>query len=123
MSRVFVYGTLKMGWGNNHRILGEAEFVGEAETLGKFKLVGTVFPYALCLDGPDTYPVRGEVYEVNQGEEMMMDILEGIPHHYQKVEVETTLGPCFMYVVVEPDPRHYKIQICPVIEGAYEWQP
>jgi gamma-glutamylcyclotransferase (GGCT)/AIG2-like uncharacterized protein YtfP len=58
--KVFVYGTLKIGYGNN-RLLSDANFIGEARTDDKFNMIGGGFP--VIFKSEDGLPVKGEVWE------------------------------------------------------------
>lgn len=74
MTRVFVYGTLLQGFGNN-RILQNQEFLGAAETEEEFTLLNlTGFP---GLMGGGGTAIRGEVYEVDDACLEQLDHLEG----------------------------------------------
>lgn len=79
MTRVFVYGTLLQGFGNNH-ILDNQEFIGEAETREEFTLLNlSGFP-GLIKSGETV--IRGEVYNVDDTCLTRLDLLEGV-HPYQ----------------------------------------
>jgi gamma-glutamylcyclotransferase (GGCT)/AIG2-like uncharacterized protein YtfP len=100
-TRVFVYGTLKNGYGN-HRILqqGEADFIGE----------DTVYGITLYMPAAGSYPtavrskgrhVHGEVYEVDARTFRHLDGLEGYPYMYDRTEVQTKGGHT-VWVYVAP---------------------
>jgi gamma-glutamylcyclotransferase (GGCT)/AIG2-like uncharacterized protein YtfP len=90
MHYLFVYGTLKRGYGNNHRLLQNAHFQGEAISVGNYKLLNTGVP--LLNDDEHGAPVRGELYQVNDVELMRCDQLEGHPHDYERKERDFTLA-------------------------------
>ena len=97
-SYVFVYGTLKTGYGNNH-ILYNAEFV-DVGTVYDYGLIDGGFPYAIYCEGMQ---VNGEVYLVKDQHTMdRLDMLEGYPTHYTRdyVQVDTERGVfnAWMYV-------------------------
>lgn len=71
---VFVYGTLKQGYGNN-RLLSTAEFVRNA-TISGFKLHDSGFPVAEKTD--DEHFVRGEIFKIKRSVHLRsLDGLEG----------------------------------------------
>ena len=78
---LFVYGTLKKGYGN-HRIIKKAKYIGDFISVDKFDLSG----YGL----PELYPnkhgkqVRGEIYELREHDFISTDMLEGNGHFYQR---------------------------------------
>jgi gamma-glutamylcyclotransferase (GGCT)/AIG2-like uncharacterized protein YtfP len=83
--KVFVYGTLKKGGHNHYKHLSRAEFLGEATTVSKFKMIGKdkSFPFLLT-ESQDGHIIKGEVYNVTPFQMKQLDILEGIPHLYNK---------------------------------------
>ena len=97
LARVFVYGTLKRGYGN-HRILegGRARFVGTERISGAMHDYGA-FP-AVTLAAAGT--VHGEVYEVTPETLRRLDVLEGTPTFYQRTRVSmSTGGEAWVYVM------------------------
>lgn len=79
---VFVYGTLKRGYGNN-RVLGQSRFIGRATTLWPFFMKSAGFP--VLFRTPETANVEGELFEVNSQHIMAaLDRLEGVPHMYER---------------------------------------
>lgn len=94
MTKVFVYGSLKEGYGN-HRLLSTSEKVAEYVTPPIYTLHDLgAFP-AVTLKG-DT-PITGEIYEVNDEVFKRLDMLEGYPHFYDRVEIDTPHGDAWMY--------------------------
>lgn len=98
LTPVFVYGTLKKGYGNN-RILQNSVFKGCFYTEPRFSL------YPVSPDGGFPVACRGkshivgEVYEIDLITLQRLDYLEGHPHHYRREEVEVLgYGKAFMYV-------------------------
>lgn len=63
--KVFVYGTLKQGFGN-HRLLADATYLGKAVTTLPCKLAGYGVPFVW--PHADGLPVQGEVYEIGDPE-------------------------------------------------------
>ena len=97
---VFVYGTLKEGF-SNHHVLGEMrKLIGEATTVAStFSMLDLgAFP-AVSLEGGTT--IKGEVYSIPNLKRV--DSLEGYPHFYNRMEVETTMGSAWMYFVKDGD--------------------
>lgn len=82
---VFVYGTLKKGFGN-HRYLEDSEFIGEAkaENISLHARGNSPFPFAKVTKGQTAY---GEVYKINTTTLKHLDRLEGTPCLYTR---ETT---------------------------------
>lgn len=80
---VFVYGTLKQGYGNNLLLKG-ATFLGPAVSVNsEFSMTNVGFPY-LILSGNSF--VRGELYRIGLSAIVLQrtDRLEGYPHHYDR---------------------------------------
>ncbi|KAM7365549.1 hypothetical protein PAMP_016466 [Pampus punctatissimus] len=102
MTRVFVYGTLKKGQPNYHRMFnninGRAEFLASACTTQKYPLViaGTYnIPFLLNIPGQG-HRVHGEIYKVDEQMLKFLDDFESVPTMYQrtlvKLEVKEWLG-------------------------------
>jgi len=96
--RVFVYGTLKSGYGNNRVITGNGGGfkLNDAQTLeGTFKMYGhgMPFPYA-SVDHADGGMIIGEVYRTTLEAFVRCDSLEGYPSFYNRkiIEVVTPNG-------------------------------
>lgn len=94
-SLVFVYGTLKRGFGN-HRVMIEAggEFVCEGMTATPFPLVEQGLPFLLFRPGHG-HRVEGEIYRVdNLRGWKRLDQLEGHPDFYRRrlIDIESTDG-------------------------------
>jgi len=83
---VFVYGTLKRGYGNHHH-LEKATFLGDAHVRGVLIQLGA-FPGLLIEE--NGWRIKGEVWRINIHKELpTIDRLEGVPTLYQRKEVET----------------------------------
>ncbi len=99
-ARVFVYGTLKRGYGN-HRLLE----LGRARFLGRDKIEGAMHNYgsfpAVTLGQPGT--VHGEVYEVSAATLERLDRLEGTPSFYQRTRVSMSTGENAWAYVMNPE--------------------
>lgn len=116
-TNVFVYGTLKQGYGNN-RVLQDSEFLGHA-TVKDYGLIDGGIPYAVYSPGSS---VIGEVFHVTSQSVMeRLDMLEGYPHHYARDYVTFDTGDgdphggrAWMYVV-----DHHRPATTPLVS---EWQ-
>lgn len=127
---VFVYGTLKSGYGNN-RLLKTSNLVGEAVTQEDFLLTDTGFPYLIPQDAltgsekPVTAPVRGELWEVTSEEVMSsLDSLEGVAYdHYRhhEVVVNTDNGQFTALAYACYNEGAQSLHKCPLVEGEYVW--
>ncbi len=86
---VFVYGTLKQGYGN-HRLLANSRFVSFGHTKGQFKMYNTGFPVVLA--EPKEGRVVGEVYEIDPDRTLPgLDRLESNGHMYTRHETDVEL--------------------------------
>ncbi len=118
MHKVFVYGTLKKGHGNHDFLLQGSKFIGEFTTKEKYNMKDGGFPY-VCRKGETMFPIRGEVYEVNDDTLQSLDWLEGIPSHYQRMPVEIDgLEGVEMYSIEQAEGR----EDCPIVDGAFQWR-
>jgi len=78
MTKVFVYGTLKRGYGNN-QLLSTAEFIGSGQTAMPMLMLNAGFPVAMLPQTPwnnRAAPIKGEVYEVDIETLKRLDRLE-----------------------------------------------
>lgn len=99
MSKIFVYGTLKEGFGNHTWYLkNKATKLGEHTTEAKHTMVSLGgFPGVLY--GKGITAIKGEVYEVDEATSKAIDGLEGYPTFYDKVIINTPYGDATMYVL------------------------
>ena len=100
---VFVYGSLKRHFGN-HDILSKSEFLGEAVTKQEYTMLSIGgFPGVIKNGYVETRKkVIGEIFKVSP--EVLfdrLDPLEGNGIFYNREIVETSLGPCWMYILLE----------------------
>ncbi|XP_034470032.1 gamma-glutamylaminecyclotransferase B-like isoform X2 [Hippoglossus hippoglossus] len=94
MTRIFVYGTLKRGQPNYHRMFdaanGKAEFLASALTAERYPLViaGNLnIPFLLNLPGRG-HKIHGEIYEVDDKMLRFLDDFESVPTLYQRTLVQ-----------------------------------
>ena len=71
---VFVYGTLKQGYGNNKHFLRDAYYISKAESVDNSYIMycNGGFPMTIDVKSTGFYKIKGELYFVNQ------KILEGL---------------------------------------------
>ena len=74
---VFVYGTLKRGFANDHFLRGQT-FRGEARTPAGFRLYRISDYPGLVADRADTAGVGGEIWEIDGPCLRRLDALEGL---------------------------------------------
>jgi gamma-glutamylcyclotransferase (GGCT)/AIG2-like uncharacterized protein YtfP len=99
--RVFVYGSLRKGFGNHGRFLGAARFVGEARTPAEYTM-GSLggFP-GVCKGG--LTPIAGEIYELTAEAQLeWLDRLEGHPRFYCR-ELIAIDGGARAWIYLLPD--------------------
>lgn len=92
-SLVAVYGSLKAGFGN-HRVLGDSELVGPQRLSGWDMYSMGSFPAIVPGEGD----ISVEIYKV--GSDSIagnLDMLEGYPSFYNRIEVETGFGLAWIY--------------------------
>jgi gamma-glutamylcyclotransferase (GGCT)/AIG2-like uncharacterized protein YtfP len=103
MTKLFVYGSLKKGFGN-HRLLETSEFLGE-ETLPKeqgFHMISLGSFPAIVPNSIQATPIYGEVYEINEPVFIRIDRLEGYPTFYNRRLVPTKYGAAWVYFLKSP---------------------
>lgn len=94
--KVFVYGTLKEGYGNHHYLrnckkIGTGGLEGIMFHLGGFPAINLAEKFTRII---------GEVYEVQWNDILNMDLLEGVNSNFYQ-RIETTVDPhgvCWTYV-------------------------
>lgn len=87
--KVFVYGTLKRGYGNNRLLTRDGViFVGEATTEDTFDMMNSGFP-VLVFNEDFGLPVKGEVYDIGDNTDILrsLDALEGEGVMYDRTEI------------------------------------
>ena len=81
--KLFVYGTLKRGYGNN-TFLRDCKFLDEAISLhARYSMSGNGIPF---LSEGGSRHVKGELWEVDESSLERIDRLEGHPDHYCRKE-------------------------------------
>lgn len=129
MKLIFVYGTLKRGYGNN-KLLYNHTFISDGIVHG-YKLYNCGFPIARQCNSASS---KGELWDIEDNKETLyyLDRLESEGHMYfrRQVEVHTPQGnfEADMYVGGEgywrfDDLMTYNgLKECPLnAEGHYEW--
>lgn len=103
LSTVFVYGTLKRGYGNYMRLLeGHAEFVGEARTRPEFTMLHLGGFPGIIPNGETA--ISGEVFRVDPRVLARLDGLEGHPNFYRRTPIILESGEAVeTYVLAHPD--------------------
>lgn len=123
--KVFVYGTLKQGYGNN-RCLGGATFVAKAVLDGQWTLIYAGFP-VLLNNSADGLHVSGEVFEFDEatpnGKSILkqLDALESEGRMYDRILARTLDGT---EVSVYRGCGYWErsnLPECPIVDGSYEW--
>jgi gamma-glutamylcyclotransferase (GGCT)/AIG2-like uncharacterized protein YtfP len=82
---LFVYGTLKRGYGNNARCLKGAEFVGEAVTATAGYGMQNI-GYPTLFDDQEGTRAKGEIFKISPEQLAMCDRLENHPRMYKREE-------------------------------------
>ncbi len=85
---LFVYGTLKKGFGNHH-YLKTATLLGAAKTALPYPMIlkHKAFPY-LINKPKKGLQVKGELYQIDYPTLLKIDELEGYPEHYTRCEID-----------------------------------
>lgn len=111
---VAVYGSLKRGFGNSHRLL-HAKLLGTTKTEPKYTMRSLrAFPGVTLVGNT---PITVEVYEIDDEIKRSLDALEGHrgkghpSNFYDVTEVDTEFGKATMYVLDDKEYSH-----CPVVE-------
>ena len=90
---IFVYGTLREGYPNHHHNVGVRK-TGTFRTVEQFPLVIYGPRYSPCLiySPGEGYPVRGEVYQLDDSGLAMMDQLERVEaaDGYRRLQISVT---------------------------------
>lgn len=100
---VFVYGSLKKNHYNHKNFLGDSKYLGDASTTPKYTMWSLGGFPAVCVSGKTA--IIGEVYEVELDVLRRLDLLEGVPHFYQRLNVDTPYGEAYIYAMIRQDAR------------------
>lgn len=125
MYKVFVYGSLKMGYGNHH-ILSSSKFLGNDLTkhdmYRMFSFGG--FPGVIESPGQHGTYISGEVYEVDEETMKKLDILESNGFFYKREIVELSYwGNAWMYLTIHYDDSDLDyLEGVEVIDGVSQWK-
>ena len=124
MVKVFVYGTLKRGYGNN-RLLSSSKFISEAVTKDNYVLRNCGFPYLILDKGEEARPVLGEIYEVDKETLQSLDWLEGVPNHYQRINIQVEGDKTYNVFAYAVERNESRLPLCPAKKyngrEVYEW--
>jgi gamma-glutamylaminecyclotransferase len=102
---LFVYGTLKRGL-RNHRLLADQEFLGEAVTEPRYRVVDLGPHPGLISDGVAGLAVKGELWAVSPCCLAELDDFEEVPGPFVRdpVAVAGRAGVVFAYFLNTPVP-------------------
>lgn len=101
LHKVFVYGTLRKGYGNHRVMPSTAKFIGNGKTVGMFRLTASGIPFVSKSQA--LHQVTGEMYEVTDSALTgPLDRLESHPSWYKReltpVELEDgTIEDAWLY--------------------------
>ena len=100
---VAVYGTLKKGYGNYHRYLQSAKYIGRGETKDQYPLVVSGLPYLLEKKNQGAN-VTIDLFKVSDAQLIKLDSLEGHPNWYirKKIPVVVNGRTYFAWVYFNP---------------------
>ena len=102
---VFVYGSLRKGFGNNRLLQGQ-EFLRASATEDKF-LMYSMGGFPAVDTSVDSNQIQGELYEVNPEGMARLDRLEGYPSFYDRKEVKLATGEtAWVYFIDEFHKRY-----------------
>lgn len=106
MHKVFVYGTLKAGYGNHRSYLHSAEALGEASTVSRHYALLDLGAFPGAVRHREGGQVHGELYRVDDATLRALDRLEGNGSFYQRQRVhvlteEGTRHLAWMYLLID----------------------
>ncbi len=105
VSKLAVYGTLRRGCAN-HRYIADGKYVGTGELQGWNMYSNGSYPYVVKSGGS----IKVEIFEIAEETLSSIDDLEGYPMHYDRTQVETQYGKCWLYFVRKIPSRCFKIE-------------
>lgn len=100
--KIFVYGTLKRGHGNNRLLQGVSRFIGSALTVQTYPMLYGYVPVLFKINHPRALRIKGELFEITDKRYIYpIDSLEGHPYWYKreiiKVEVDNEIHEAWCY--------------------------
>lgn len=98
MTNVFVYGSLKRGFGN-HPVIQDGSFIDEAITSEPSYEMFCMGGFPGVVHGDKL--ISGEVYAVDDLVLERLDRLEGNGSFYTREVVDTTIGPAWVYLLTD----------------------
>lgn len=106
--KLFVYGTLKRGHGNNGLLAGE-EFVKEAETAPAYKIFSNGY-YPVLVPAEDGVSVKGEIWNVtNESRLRRIDSMEiGAGYKRDTIKMADKEEGVEGYIFLHKIPDHYR---------------
>jgi len=131
MHKLFVYGTLKQGFGNSRLFrYGESKLIGPATTVEHFILMdfgGYPGMYEATRDTRiKAMPIIGELWECDDKVLGMIDGLEGHPNMYRRTPIQVRIedknpGTCEGELTVECETYIYQGRVSgtPCIDGVW----
>lgn len=115
--RVFVYGTLKRGHGNNTAI-SDQTYLGRCAITGPFTMINLGYYPGVVRTTGASNRIFGEVWRVDTDSLNIMDMIEGHPNFYERIKVGTPWKSAWIYTL----PEDYLDGTHPVLEGGL-WEP
>ncbi|MBT8448795.1 MAG: gamma-glutamylcyclotransferase [Gammaproteobacteria bacterium] len=114
---VFTYGSLKKGF-HNHDFLEDAKFVKATKTTASYHMF-SLGSFPAITDARPTYPIQGEVYEVDDATLKELDRLEGEGRFYKKrkIPVIGVSQKVWCYFIL--DPKRYDRDIKAIGRGVH----
>lgn len=109
---LFVYGSLKKGFGNHSYYLKNANYVGTFETEPNYKMFSLGYYPGVIEDGNTS--IRGELYQISEEELEHIDSLEGYDRQnpdnslYKRKVIETPHGNAYIYILNRSLGSNYK---------------
>jgi gamma-glutamylaminecyclotransferase len=105
---LFVYGTLKRGGDNYHRI-GDQSFVGEVVTAPRYRVIDLGPHPGLVHDDTNGLAIHGELFAVNDCCLAELDEFEGVPGPFVRELIEVEGHPVvWAYYLNAPPPEGAK---------------
>lgn len=103
---LFVYGTLKRGL-RNHRLIGDQEFLGEAFTEPRYRMIDLGQYPGLVVDEANGLAIRGELWSVSECCLDELDDFEEVPGPFIRAEVRIAgqKQPAQAYFLNRPIPE------------------